>query len=235
MGRRPPGARARPSDGTPPSVQLARDLCDTTVCAREKSLRTTPAAPTGFAGTHPAFGGGVRTTNLSHTGRAGGQERQAEMLSKMTMGKKILASFAAAVAITLVMGAVSYSGLSRVTGKLDDIASLKFPSLAALSKMNEGHDQMMRGINALFIPRASAEVRAAAFKRVEEGVRKLDEARKTYEGLPHTGETVELYAHTGPAWEAWKAQIHRTLELLRQRDQILSSGHSTESAEVRAI
>ena len=72
------------------------------------------------------------------------------MFANLKMGTKILAGFALAVAILLVVGGISYSGSQGIEDRLEEASHQKIPSLVALSVALEANlPEVVQAVGAI--------------------------------------------------------------------------------------
>jgi len=156
------------------------------------------------------------------------------MFAKMKTGTKILAAFALAVAIAVLVGGAGYVSAARIGERLDDVASHKFPSSMALGTLNEGQTAVARGINTLLLRRANAEMRGSAREAIDAAFKRMDAAAAQYEKLPHSAEALELWNVMKGPWRDWRATAERAIRASDDRRALSDQGFSDESAEMRA-
>jgi methyl-accepting chemotaxis protein len=126
------------------------------------------------------------------------------MLKSMRLGTKILASFALALALTLVVGAVGYVTELDVTGHLNDLGDAKVPSLDALWVVKEAQTDAGRSLAVLMLRRADASLRQAAKADFEAAQRRMEEGARRYEALPHHPETLALWKDAQAKVGLWR-------------------------------
>ena len=135
------------------------------------------------------------------------------MLKSMRMGTKILLSFAVALALALVIGAVGYITADDVTSRLNDIGDARMPSLDALWTVNEAQTDAARNMNALMLPHADAALRQSAKTGFEEALKRIDDKGKVYEALPHHAETLALWKDAMTKMASWRKLATQTVAL----------------------
>jgi methyl-accepting chemotaxis protein len=157
------------------------------------------------------------------------------MLSNMKMGTKILAGFAVALAVLLVVGAVAWSGTSALQVSLKDVAEAKFPSSEALAEINEARTAIGRGIATALLRRAGPDMRAANREYVAAAWKRLDNGVKEYEALPHGTEALKLWGESKPLIADWRGKVERALELTFERERLLQAGKAESDEAVVAL
>ncbi len=157
------------------------------------------------------------------------------MLANMKTGTKILSSFALAVAIAVVVGAVGYVSAARIGDRLEDVAGHKFPSSTTLNVMNEAQTEVGRSMRTLLLRRAGPEMRRNAHTSLAVAWKRMDEAARQYESIPHGEAALAKWNAMRAPWAEWRRDSERTVELAAERDRAVERGLSTDSAQVRAL
>src|SRR5690349_7118412 len=100
-----------------------------------------------------------------------------------TLGSKAVVASAIAATITLLVSAVAWFSLDRVGREFTHVSTVDFPAAQALADMESGALNAGRGANGLVSAHlmADADVRAALFKRVDEGLAKMEKGAAAYE------------------------------------------------------
>ncbi|BDG10217.1 methyl-accepting chemotaxis protein [Anaeromyxobacter paludicola] len=154
--------------------------------------------------------------------------------SNLTISRKILLSYLVAIALSLVVGALSWSSLNRVRGRLDEVAANKFPSRQALSMIQQGQDRLGRAVNALMVPHLDGAKRAPFYERLDGALKTVEEGRKQFAALPQDASALRQLEQSAAPWQELKAISLRVAEASRARDQVLARGYGEESPEGRA-
>jgi len=146
------------------------------------------------------------------------------MFASMKIGTKILSAFAFAVLVALLIGGVAWWSEHTLSDHLNDLADNKLPSAVALGEMMEGQANVARGVNTLLLRRADAEMKREARAGVDEALKKLDAAIKTYDSIPRDeGSTKAWKEAQGPLSE-WRRAIARVLAASEERERLGSAG-----------
>ncbi len=137
----------------------------------------------------------------------------------MKIATKLIASFAGVSAICGVVGGIGYWGLSRTAANIEEIGVVRLPSVDSLL-MLEVEAQHIRGLMTLLgIPGLSTEARQQQYELLTESRERYETAWKTYEPLPQTVEEAEVWQRFVPAWNAWRAENNKLIELCRKFDE----------------
>ena len=125
-------------------------------------------------------------------------------MKQWTIGKKLITSFLAVSAITLVLGIVGYLGAVKSDEAISVVGIVRLPSVQSLLTMSENSALIKAAQRTLLNP----ELNLADRKRQPEIAAKSklasDAAWKVYEQLPHSGEEAAIWKEFVPAWEQWQ-------------------------------
>src|SRR5512142_315670 len=153
------------------------------------------------------------------------------MFAKMKTGTKILGGFSIAIGILIAVGVTSYVSAERITARLDDISEHKFPAVLYLDAINEAQTDVARQLNVLVNPRADARARQGSEKDLADAFRRLDDAWKKYEALPHGEAALARWRAMAAPWSTWRKDAERTLELVHQRDRLADQGKDAKELQ----
>jgi methyl-accepting chemotaxis protein len=156
------------------------------------------------------------------------------MFAKMKTGTKILAAFALAVAIAVLVGAAGYVSAARIGRRLNDVARHTFPSAMALATLNEGKTAVARAINTLALPRADAHMRGSAHEAIDAAWKRIDAHWREYESYPHGAEAQRLWKALQDPWREWRGAAERAIRATDERRALSDQGYAAESAEMQA-
>jgi len=142
------------------------------------------------------------------------------MKNQWTIGKKLLVSFMSVAAITLCLGLVGFFGAIKSEQSVDEIGGVRLPSVDATLAI-EGAAQNIRGtMRTLAISGLSQEAREQQYANLAAAREHYDKAWDVYEPLPQTPEEAEVWQRFVPAWNAWRAENSKAIELNREFDKL---------------
>jgi methyl-accepting chemotaxis protein len=136
------------------------------------------------------------------------------------------------------MMAVGLFGLlnTRSLGRhLDDVADAKVPAASALARIEAAQNLAMRGINAQFMTRLSDDLRIGAQRFIDDALTDIDAARREFEALPQSPESLAAWKEVEAPYRAWRADALKMLQFARERDRLLAEGRHGDSEEVVAL
>ncbi|MEJ5360313.1 MAG: MCP four helix bundle domain-containing protein, partial [Desulfobacterales bacterium] len=142
------------------------------------------------------------------------------MKSGWTIGKKLAAAFSAMTLIALVMGAFGYYGAVKNRAVIEEVGEVRLPSIDSLLAIKAEAEAIRGAIRSLSIDGLSPEMRKRQYDNIAQSRKDYEAAWKVYEPLPQTPEEAETWKRFVPAWEAWRAENNRLLELHRRFDRL---------------
>jgi len=131
-----------------------------------------------------------------------------------TIGRKLMASFMLVSGITAILGGVGFYAVYSGAQSIDEIGEVRLHSVDSLLTIKSNAEN----IRALAIPGLPAEARQSQYDLLASAREEYEAAWKVYEPLPQTAEEAALWNQFVPAWEAWRAENNRFVEVCRQID-----------------
>jgi hypothetical protein len=143
-----------------------------------------------------------------------------QMKGSWTIGKKLIVSFMCVAMITLVLGIVGYYGAVKSEGSIEEIGNVRLPSVDSLLVI-KGNAENIRGtMRTLAIPGLDKEMRERQYNNLATARERYGEAWKAYEALPQSAEEARLWNQFVPAWNVWRAENTKAVEMSREFDRI---------------
>jgi methyl-accepting chemotaxis protein len=139
------------------------------------------------------------------------------MIRNMKVGTKLIAAFSLVSLAMLVVGALGYVGMGKMSRCANEIAANRMPSIISLQTINESKTAIQRAERAIMIPafyKSTTEMQRQ-YKNMENAWKKVDDGWKTYEPLPRTGEEEALWKQFVPAWGEWKKYQGQVVDLVK--------------------
>lgn len=140
------------------------------------------------------------------------------MLRNMKLATKMLLSFAVVALITLVLGIVGYRGATLSVEAMDEVGLNRLPSVENLLIIKESAQDIRSVMRTLAIPGIPVEDRQRQYNTVTKARERYEKGWKIYEPLPQTPEEAELWKRFVPAWNAWREENNKFMEISRQID-----------------
>ncbi|MBK9519924.1 MAG: MCP four helix bundle domain-containing protein [Anaeromyxobacter sp.] len=157
------------------------------------------------------------------------------MFANLKMGTKILAGFALAVAILLVVGGISYSGSQGIEDRLEEASHQKIPSLVALALVGEGQVTLEASLRTLLNRRLTVEEHRYAQERVRKALEEIDGGAKAYEAMPHGDSTQVLWRTWRSEFASWRPVVEQVASAIADRDRLVGGGADKDAADVAVI
>jgi methyl-accepting chemotaxis protein len=141
------------------------------------------------------------------------------MFKNMKLRTKMLLSFGAVAMITLLLGLLGYYGAFKSYQAMDGIGNVQLPSVDSLLILKENAEKIRGTMRTLAIPGLSAEIRQRQYGNMAKAREDYERAWKIFEALPHTPEAGELWKQFVPAWNGWREESNKYLDLAKQIDR----------------
>lgn len=146
---------------------------------------------------------------------------------KHSIGKKLVLSFLGVALLGLIGGAFGYYGVSIGESAIQEIGSVRLPSVENLLVIAREAANIRGSLLTLSVPGISEEARKLQYVNIDEAQRRYQVAWGIYTTLPHTEEETDLWKKFVPAWDFWQQANKDYLELNRKIDSngIVDSEH----------
>ncbi|OGP69541.1 MAG: hypothetical protein A2Y80_00950, partial [Deltaproteobacteria bacterium RBG_13_58_19] len=141
------------------------------------------------------------------------------MVKNMKLGTKMISSFSVVALITLLLGLVGYYGATQGVKAINELGTVRLPGVDSLFTIKENAENIRGTMRTLAIPGLPVELRQRQYKNLDEARKEYEKAWKAYETLPQTPEMAELWKRFGPAWNAWREENIKAIELSKQIDR----------------
>jgi len=125
-------------------------------------------------------------------------------MNNWTIGKKLIASFLAVAAITLLLGIVGYYGAVKSEEAVRRIGADCLPSVQGLLTVGENAERIKTAQRALLSPNISISDRKRQPKTADKAKAAADAAWKVYNQLPHDAQASAALSEFVMAWDQWE-------------------------------
>ena len=143
------------------------------------------------------------------------------MLTKMKTRTKVLAGFALAIVVAVIVGFVGYSGIGKLSGHVNEVGMVRLPGVLALLDIKIGSEQIKNAQRTLLNVGLDFATRQRQESNVVKAREQYEAACKTYEALPHSAEEESLWKQFVPAWQEWRSDNNVFFSLSREVDQMI--------------
>lgn len=137
------------------------------------------------------------------------------MFGSMKTATKVVGGFGIAIAIALLVGFIGYRGVSRLSGRVEEIAAVRLPSVETLSVVSQAQTAVKAAERTLLSPTIDAARKEHEFECFQQAKKRVDDAWKVFDALPHSEQEAAIYKKLVPAWEKWR-QDHEDFAKLAQ-------------------
>ncbi len=140
------------------------------------------------------------------------------MWKNLKLGTKLYLAFAVMGLLVLAVGGVGYYAAGRGAVQVQSLGEIALPKVENLLIIEAEAESIRGSLRTLAIPGLEAAVRQRQYRNIDASRERYGKAWKTYDGLPKTPEEAELWRQLAPAWEAWRQENTKALELARKVD-----------------
>ncbi|MFH0724823.1 MAG: methyl-accepting chemotaxis protein [Pseudomonadota bacterium] len=141
------------------------------------------------------------------------------MFKNLKLRTKMLLAFGCVSVITLMVGLVGYYGAYQSAGAINEIGAVRLPGVSSLLIIKESAENIRGTLRTLLIPGLSTEVRQRQYTNLVSAREAHEKAWKIYESFPQTKEEATSWQVFVPAWNAWREENTKFVELSKQFDR----------------
>lgn len=158
------------------------------------------------------------------------------MFRKMKTKTKVLGGFTIALVIAVLVGLIGYRGIGNLASHINDIGSVRMPSVEALSNIQAGQLNVGYGIRGLLISRyADPRTRSMQYELLASGFKDAEEGITSYEPILKSPEETAKWKEFGELWSVWKRSLESLQGFCRQKDSMLTAGVKLSDPKIAAI
>ena len=140
--------------------------------------------------------------------------------TRWTIGRKLMASFLLVSVITAVLGGVGYYAVNSGAKAIDEIGEVRLTSVDSLLVVKDNAENIRGTMRTLGIEGLPKEMRQRQYDNLAAAREEYEAAWKVYESLPQTEEEAALWKQFVPAWDAWRAENSKFVEMCKRYDDI---------------
>jgi methyl-accepting chemotaxis protein len=156
------------------------------------------------------------------------------MLSRLTTGSRVFAAMAAGTALVVAVGAVSWTGASRISGELDQAYQKRIPGLESLAVLDEGQMYLQAALWLLVNRRASPQEHTVAHETVLQRLAAIDATSARFQGLADEEVSRLLFQEWHSSFSAWRPTVELIQRTVAERDALIAAGSSKDDPVVAA-
>ncbi len=141
------------------------------------------------------------------------------MFKNLKLGTKLIAAFMSVAAITLVLGIVAYYGAVKSQASINELGVVRMPSVDSLLIIQNSGEKIRGSMRTLTIAGLPEDIRERQYDAIATVREVYEKAWNIYEPLPQTQEEAALWKKFVPAWQAWRVENNKALDLFKKFDQ----------------
>jgi methyl-accepting chemotaxis protein len=141
----------------------------------------------------------------------------------MKLGTKIAMGFGSLIVIVLLVGVAGYYGAVTSDQAIDEIGTVRLPSVASLLVISEAQTAVDSAENALLSRDIDLKARQEKYATFAAAWKRVEDAWKVYEPLPQTTEEAEVWKRFVPSWEAWKKDHQAYVAMSQEYDKTVEA------------
>ena len=157
------------------------------------------------------------------------------MKTKWTVGKILITGFLGVAAVAVVLGVVGYYGIDKEGKAIEQLGTVRLPSIESMLTVSEGQTAVDTTENSLLSRAINLETRQSKYENFAAIWKRIEAAWKVYEPLPQTVEEAATWEKFVPAWGAWKKDHEEFVRLSKEYDQYVEGSFLAEKAYKKMI
>lgn len=140
------------------------------------------------------------------------------MFGHLKLGTRLLLSFLGLAFIILVIGLVGVFGSKSSEKMVHELAVVRLPSIQNLNVIQTCGENIYGEMRSLAIAGLKPEIRSEIYTNIAKSRADWQAAWNIYEPLPQTPEEAEVWKKFVPAWESWRAENNKVIEMSHALD-----------------
>jgi len=133
---------------------------------------------------------------------------------------KILTGFVAVTLLSLVVGALGWSGLRYVSAKMSVTGSTDLPAMEAIAKITSNQCKVKVAVRSLVNLEVTRSARTALYADIEVALTAADQAIADFGKLPKDPKVAALWQEFGAKWQDWVADSRQSVTISQQIDAL---------------
>jgi len=140
--------------------------------------------------------------------------------SNMKLATKLMLSFAGVAFVTLLLGFSGYYGTLQSDKAIKEIGIVRLSSVQSLQAIKLAANSIKAAQRTLMDLGLEKTLRQRQYQNIASDRKAYEEAWKIYEPLPQTPEEALLWKDFVPAWEKWREENNKFLEISKKIDAL---------------
>ncbi|QTA88462.1 methyl-accepting chemotaxis protein [Desulfonema magnum] len=154
------------------------------------------------------------------------------MFKNMRIKPKLLLGFVFCGIISLLIGGIGFVNISKLHALNDEISIVRMPSIHALLVISEAQSAIRSAERIVINKRMSSEDRRGQYKIIEHAWDRVGQAWAAYELLPQTPVETLTWKKFVPAWNKWKNEHNKVIDLAKEKDRAIDSGLASDDSRI---
>ena len=132
----------------------------------------------------------------------------------MKIFAKLVGAFAVVALICAIVGAIGWYGIHHTESGLVEVAEVRLPSIQGLGLMKEAMNAIKSAERTMLISSITYQERQYEIGNLQKRWDLAEKGWNIYEPLPQTGEEAVLWKKFEPAWNRWRAEHQKLVNLV---------------------
>ena len=158
------------------------------------------------------------------------------MFATMKTGTRVLAGFGIALAVAMIVGAIGYQGMHKLSAHVDEFGVVRLPGIQALAAIEAGQLDVGYGIRGLLIPRyMDPQTRTQQYELIANGFKQAEEGLTKYNALAKSDEEAAAWKDLQAVWNDWTKSLETLKKFCQQKDQLLATGTKATDPKIATL
>ncbi|HQI85647.1 MAG TPA: methyl-accepting chemotaxis protein [Anaerolineae bacterium] len=155
-------------------------------------------------------------------------------MNNIKLSLKMIGAFVLVAVIAGVVGAIGYFTLVNVSETYNHIVEEQMPGVIELGALGQAQGSVLASERGLFLNDLISDrtVRQQQYDVIENAWQTINANWASYEGRERSVEEERLWQKFTPAWNQWKANHEKAIQLLKERDRLIDAGKNFGDPEV---
>jgi methyl-accepting chemotaxis protein len=142
------------------------------------------------------------------------------VLDNLKIGRKLQLLLVSFSGIMLAIGVTAYWALNHTADGLADVSINRLPSVRSLLILQATGNQVKACARTLLDQGLDLAFRKRQYETIAKARDEYAEAWKVYEALPHSAEETQLWKQFAAAWQAFREENNKFLDMSRRLDDL---------------
>ncbi len=149
---------------------------------------------------------------------------------------KTFLGFGLALAVSIVISLIGFSGISTLRGQTQEIGAVHLQNVYSLATLRDGQESVGYALRGLINPlTADPDFRKFQFALIDEGVRDFQAGLERYESKPKEPQEEAAWREARPWLTQWASSVPTMVQVEHERDRLLAAGLSPDDPRLQAV